>query len=198
MKIKRLFTAACMTAFAFITSGLQGKSIRHKKTVKAKQNTAKTVKTNKTVSKSTVIKNTNILQGGGARRDDLCDDAARPCRRFAARRNACRFCQSSTLLKEMSQEQISEVFATKKNDTLYVTNFFATWCRPCMDEMPHFQEKIKEMKNEKVKFTFINLDEPQNWTKVADFAEKSGLGNNIILFNFGNASKDFFSKNFET
>ena len=54
--------------------------------------------------------------------------------------------QSSTLLKEMSQEQISEVFATKKNDTLYVTNFFATWCRPCMDEMPHFQEKIKEMK----------------------------------------------------
>ena len=106
--------------------------------------------------------------------------------------------QSSTLLKEMSQEQISEVFAPKKNDTLYVTNFFATWCRPCMDEMPHFQEKIKEMKNEKVKFTFINLDEPQNWTKVADFAEKSGLGNNIILFNFGNLSQDFFSKNFET
>ena len=49
MKIKRLFTAACMTAFAFITSGLQGKSIRHKKTVKAKQNTAKTVKTKKFV-----------------------------------------------------------------------------------------------------------------------------------------------------
>ena len=58
MKIKRLFTAACMTAFAFITSGLQGKSIRHKKTVKAKQNTAKTVKTKKTVFKSTIVKNT--------------------------------------------------------------------------------------------------------------------------------------------
>ena len=58
MKIKRLFTAACMTAFAFITSGLQGKSIRHKKTVKAKQNTAKTVKTKKTVFKSRIVKNT--------------------------------------------------------------------------------------------------------------------------------------------
>ena len=58
MKIKRLFTAACMTAFAFITSGLQGKSIRHKKTVKAKQNTAKTVKTKKTVFKNTIVKNT--------------------------------------------------------------------------------------------------------------------------------------------
>ena len=58
MKIKRLFTAVCMTAFAFITSGLQGKSIRHKKTVKAKQNTAKTVKTKKTVFKSRIVKNT--------------------------------------------------------------------------------------------------------------------------------------------
>ena len=106
--------------------------------------------------------------------------------------------QSPTLLKEMSQEQISEVLTPKKNDTIYVTNFFATWCRPCMEEMPHFQEKMAEMKNEKVKFTFINLDEPQNWTKVTDFAEKSGLKNNIILFNFGNLSQDFFSKNFET
>ena len=60
MKIKRLFTAACMTAFAFITSGLQGKSIRHKKTVKAKQNTAKTVKTKKTVSKGPAVKNTAV------------------------------------------------------------------------------------------------------------------------------------------
>ena len=63
MKIKRLFTAACMTAFAFITSGLQGKSIRHKKTVKAKQNTAKTVKTKKTVFKSTIVKNTENTSG---------------------------------------------------------------------------------------------------------------------------------------
>ena len=60
MKIKRLFTAACMTAFAFITSGLQGKSIRHKKNVKAKQNTAKTVKTKKTVSKGPAVKNTAV------------------------------------------------------------------------------------------------------------------------------------------
>ena len=65
MKKKRFFTAICMAAFAFITSGLQGKSVKHKKNVKAKQNTAKTVKTKKTVSKgpavkSTVAKNTTI------------------------------------------------------------------------------------------------------------------------------------------
>ena len=60
MKKKRFFTAICMAAFAFITSGLQGKSVKHKKNVKAKQNTAKTVKTKKTVSKGPAIKNTAV------------------------------------------------------------------------------------------------------------------------------------------
>lgn len=60
MKKKRFFTAICMAAFAFITSGLQGKSVKHKKNVKAKQNTAKTVKTKKTVSKGPAVKNTAV------------------------------------------------------------------------------------------------------------------------------------------
>ena len=58
MKKKRFFTAICMAAF--ITSGLQGKSVKHKKNVKAKQNTAKTVKTKKTVSKGPAVKNTAV------------------------------------------------------------------------------------------------------------------------------------------
>lgn len=62
MKKKRFFTAICMAAFAFITSGLQGKSVKHKKNVKAKQNTAKTVKTKKTVSKGLAVKNTNNVK----------------------------------------------------------------------------------------------------------------------------------------
>lgn len=60
MKKKRFFTAICMAAFAFITSGLQGKSVKHKKNVKAKQNTAKTVKTKKIVSKGPAVKNTAV------------------------------------------------------------------------------------------------------------------------------------------
>ncbi len=60
MKKKRFFTAICMAAFAFITSGLQGKSVKHKKNVKAKQNTAKTIKTKKTVSKGSAVKNTAV------------------------------------------------------------------------------------------------------------------------------------------
>ena len=47
MKKKKLFTTICMTAFAFVSSGLHGKTVKQKKDVKEKQNTAKTTKTDK-------------------------------------------------------------------------------------------------------------------------------------------------------
>ena len=32
----------------------------------------------------------------------------------------------------------------KENDTTYVINFWATWCRPCIKEMPYFEEINKK------------------------------------------------------
>ncbi|MDO4763709.1 MAG: TlpA disulfide reductase family protein [Flavobacteriaceae bacterium] len=102
-------------------------------------------------------------------------------------------------LVEMNAEEVANFLAPKENDTIYVTNFFATWCGPCMHEIPYFKQKMDELKNEKVKFTFINLDNPKNWnSEVSRFAMESGLEKNIILFNFQNMTEDFFSQNFQT
>src|SRR5690606_1652060 len=32
-----------------------------------------------------------------------------------------------------------EHFLKKDNDTTYVVNFWATWCVPCVEELPHFE-----------------------------------------------------------
>lgn len=99
---------------------------------------------------------------------------------------------------EISPEQTSEILAKKENDTLYVTNFFATWCGPCMREIPHFKEKMQEMSTQPVKFTFVGIDPKEDWpTKVKDFAEQNGLSNHIVLVDSEQLTPDFFPKNFQ-
>jgi thiol-disulfide isomerase/thioredoxin len=95
-------------------------------------------------------------------------------------------------LKEVDQKGLTDILA-KNNDTLYVTNFFATWCGPCMMEMPHFKKKIEELKDKPVKFTFINIYNKPAWqTEVPAFAQQSGLADKILLLDDSKLNQDFF------
>lgn len=99
---------------------------------------------------------------------------------------------------ELNPDETSKILAKQNNDTLYVTNFFATWCGPCMREIPHFKEKLQELKSQPVKFTFISLDEKDVWnTKVKAFAEENNLSKHIILMDISKLNSAFFQKNFK-
>ena len=99
---------------------------------------------------------------------------------------------------ELSPDQTSQILAKKNNDTLYVTNFFATWCGPCMREIPHFKDKMQELKSQPVKFTFIGLDAKEDWpTKVKAFAEENNLSQNIVLVDGEKLTPAFFPANFK-
>lgn len=45
-----------------------------------------------------------------------------------------------------------------KNDTTYVLNFWATWCKPCIEELPYFERLNKEYASKKVKVILASLD----------------------------------------
>ncbi len=98
---------------------------------------------------------------------------------------------------EYSAERLADLLSEKQNDTLYVTNFFATWCGPCMREIPHFKEKMTELHNQPVKFTFVSVDDKEDWpTKVKEFAETQRLTKNIILLDALALSPKYFTQNF--
>jgi thiol-disulfide isomerase/thioredoxin len=44
------------------------------------------------------------------------------------------------------------------NDTVYVINFWATWCIPCRKEIPEFEKIQNEFQNQKVKIILVSLD----------------------------------------
>lgn len=104
---------------------------------------------------------------------------------------------SPVLPKELSPENVSQHLA-KNNDTLYVTNFFATWCGPCIREIPSFKSKMEELKGKPVKFTFVNLDDKADWNDaVKNFAAENKLGSSIILLDGQKLDQNFFHNNFK-
>jgi thiol-disulfide isomerase/thioredoxin len=44
------------------------------------------------------------------------------------------------------------------DDTTYVINFWATWCKPCIQEMPELLRFEQETAQQKVKLVLVSLD----------------------------------------
>jgi thiol-disulfide isomerase/thioredoxin len=46
----------------------------------------------------------------------------------------------------------------KNNDTTYIVNFWATWCKPCVQELPAFDSLLTITKNSRTKIILVSLD----------------------------------------
>lgn len=83
-----------------------------------------------------------------------------------------------------------------KSDTVKIINFWATSCKPCIEEFPYFMMAIEEYKNQKVKFIFISLDFSKQMGKVENFIFKKGLkGKHYLLKDDPNEWIDKVDKN---
>lgn len=65
---------------------------------------------------------------------------------------------------------------TSSKDTLYIINFWATWCVPCVQELPEFNSLKKRYENSPVKVMLMSLDFKEDYPyKLARFIEKKKL-----------------------
>jgi len=70
------------------------------------------------------------------------------------------------------------------SDTVHVINFWATWCKPCVDELPEFQRAHETFKNEKFKLTLASLDfKSQYDKKLVPFVKKNNIKGEVLLLN---------------
>ncbi len=69
----------------------------------------------------------------------------------------------------------------QKNDTTYVINFWATWCKPCVEELPYFEQLHANLQTEKVRVILISLDFPRQLeSKLLPFVEKNQLQSEVL------------------
>ena len=77
-----------------------------------------------------------------------------------------------------------ESLRNSKSDTTYVVNFWATWCVPCVKELPEFELIHKKYSNQKVKVILVSLDYVKALDKsVLPLVKKQGLRSKVVLLN---------------
>ena len=65
-------------------------------------------------------------------------------------------------------------------NTTYVVNFWATWCAPCVKELPHFEKLNSENKN--IKVVLVSLDfKNQYESKLLPFLRSKRIISEVVL-----------------
>ncbi|TYA86818.1 TlpA family protein disulfide reductase [Seonamhaeicola marinus] len=73
-------------------------------------------------------------------------------------------------------------FLNKKDDKVHVVNFWATWCGPCVKELPHFEELHSKYKGGDVEVLLVSLDFPHQFeTKLKPFIKERNLDPKVIV-----------------
>lgn len=60
-------------------------------------------------------------------------------------------------VKLLSLDQLDQRIV-QGGDTVYIVNFWASWCAPCLKELPYFEELRQTLKNDNVKILLVSLD----------------------------------------
>lgn len=69
-----------------------------------------------------------------------------------------------------------------ENDTVYVVNFWATWCAPCIEEIPSFEKLGEKYRNKNLKVLMVSLDNPKELhSRLIPFVQKEKMKNEVIL-----------------
>ena len=90
---------------------------------------------------------------------------------------------------------------TQPDRHVVVLSFFATWCEPCMKELPHLQNLYEKYQEDQIKFFLIDITEAtrtvkglEDSPKAGSFLEKKGVTMPILYDSRGVAKKRYGAK----
>ncbi len=77
-----------------------------------------------------------------------------------------------------------ETQSQQKSDTLQVFNFWATWCAPCVKELPYFETLAKEWTPCPIRVWYLSLDFPKAYPeRLLTFIKDKGLKQTVVWLN---------------
>ena len=109
--------------------------------------------------------------------------------------------------KKTGKEKKLRLNVSQPDRHAVVMSFFATWCKPCMKELPILEEVYQEYKDERVKFFLIDITEAtrsnpgtvygmsyKDVPVAGPFLKKKGVTMQILFDNRGTAMKRYYAQ----
>lgn len=83
-----------------------------------------------------------------------------------------------------------EPYLNSNEDKIYVINFWATWCAPCVEELPYFEKLTKTHSKEELEVILVSLDFPNQFEKrLVPFAKKNQLKSTLLFLDEPNENE---------
>ena len=94
-------------------------------------------------------------------------------------------------------QEVKSIKATELEKTILesktplIINFWATWCQPCLEELPYFLDEVKDHKKDSLQLILVSLDFAEAFPKdIAKVANKRKF--NVPLFWLDETNADYF------
>lgn len=95
---------------------------------------------------------------------------------------SCKGQESQNVLKAVNYDELKSVIQ-KEDGKLYVVNFWATWCKPCIEELPAFMAVNEQYKDDSnFQMILVSMDSRKLLdTKVKRFIENNNIDTDVYL-----------------
>jgi len=95
----------------------------------------------------------------------------------------------SQTIKKVKITEVEEYI--RNSDHPIVLNCWATWCAPCVEEIPYFMETVKQYSDQKVELLLVSLDFANSYpNKILDLIKKKHFAATFYWLNETDA--DYF------
>ena len=89
-------------------------------------------------------------------------------------------------IKKVKIGELEKIIAETK--TPLIVNFWATWCKPCIEEMPYFMEEYNNHKKDSLQLLLVSFDFKDEFqVKITQFVEKRKVTAPVVWLDETNA-----------
>ncbi len=98
-------------------------------------------------------------------------------------------CQAQTNISVIDFDSLEQKF-NRASDTIHIYNFWATWCKPCVAELPFLIDLKRDLNGVPINLILVSLDFKSHYqSRVIPFVHKHNINEHVLLLDAGDPNK---------